>query len=61
LEYVGLNRKRILRLVLNGVKMWAGFKWLRIGPLVGSCEYGNENKGSIKGGEFLCLLKDTVS
>jgi hypothetical protein len=24
-----------------------------LGPVVGSCEYGNEISGSIKGGEFL--------
>lgn len=29
--------------IKQGVSMWAGFKWLRIWSLVGSCEYGNEN------------------
>jgi len=36
-----------------GVKMWAGSMWLRIGPMAGCCEHGNEPSGSIKGGEFL--------
>jgi hypothetical protein len=28
------------------------------GPVAGSCEYGNEPSGSIKGGEFLDWLSD---
>jgi hypothetical protein len=33
--------------------MLTGFIWLRIGTVVGSCEHGNEDSGSIKCGEFL--------
>jgi hypothetical protein len=28
------------------------------GPVVGSCEHGNEPSGTIKGGEFLHSVKD---
>jgi hypothetical protein len=37
----------------QGGKAWTGFIWLRIGPVAGSCEHGNETSGSIKCGEFL--------
>jgi hypothetical protein len=30
-----------------------GFMWLRIGPVVGSCENSNGHSGSIKGEEAL--------
>jgi hypothetical protein len=33
--------------------LWTGFNWLRLGPVAGSCEHGNEPSGSIKGGAFL--------
>jgi hypothetical protein len=32
--------------------MWAGFIWLRMGPVADSCEHTNEYSGSIKYGEF---------
>jgi hypothetical protein len=32
---------------------WTGLSWLRIGTVAGSCECGNEPRGSIKCGEFL--------
>jgi hypothetical protein len=35
-----------------GGRMWIGFILLKTGPVVGSCEYGNETSGSIKGREF---------
>jgi hypothetical protein len=37
----------------QGVKMWIGLIWLRIGPVVIFCEHGNNTSSSIKGGEFL--------
>jgi hypothetical protein len=33
--------------------VWTGLIWLQIGPVVGSCEYGNEPSGYMKGIEFL--------
>jgi hypothetical protein len=32
---------------------WTGLIWLRIGPIVGSCEHGNESSGFIKCWEIL--------
>jgi hypothetical protein len=32
---------------------WIGLIWLRIGPVKGSCEHGNEPTGSIKCWEVL--------
>jgi hypothetical protein len=44
------ERKRSFeKIILN----WRGFNWLRMGPVLDSCEYGNESSGSIKGEEFL--------
>jgi len=37
--------------------LWNGFTWLRIGPVAGSCEHGNETLGSKKG-EFRDYLSD---
>jgi hypothetical protein len=37
----------------QGLGMWIGFIWLRIGTGGGSCEQGNEPLGSIKCREFL--------
>jgi len=34
-------------------KVITGFIWLRMGPVMGSCEHGNEHSGSIKGRECL--------
>jgi hypothetical protein len=42
-----VNGKIILEWMLG-----IGFIWLRMGPVAGSCEHGNEHLGSIKGGEF---------
>jgi hypothetical protein len=33
--------------------VWTGLSWLRIGPVEGSCEHGNEPSGSIKCWEVL--------
>jgi hypothetical protein len=33
--------------------VWTGSIWLRIGPVEGSCEHGNEPSGSIKCWEVL--------
>jgi len=30
---------------------WSGFSCLRIGPMVGYCEYGQETSGYIEGGK----------
>jgi len=38
--------------------VWTGCIWLRYGPLAGFCENGNELSASIKGEEFLELLKE---
>jgi hypothetical protein len=35
------------------VKLWARFSWLRVDPLVGSCEHDDENLSSVKVGNFL--------
>lgn len=48
--------KRILK--EQGVKMWAGLKWLRMGPSGGIFEHGHETQGSLKGEEFLDPLSD---
>jgi hypothetical protein len=47
--------------------VWTGFIWLRIGPVEGSCEYGNEPSGSMKCWEIFewlhnwhLLKKDSV-
>jgi hypothetical protein len=45
---LGVDRRIILEL-----KVWTGCICAREGPVVGSCEHGNELLGSIKGGEFL--------
>jgi hypothetical protein len=37
----------------EGVRVWTGFTWLRIGTGGGSCEHGDEPSGSRKCGEFL--------
>ena len=36
-----------------GCGLWAGSLWLRIGQVVGACEFGNEPWGSIKFGDLL--------
>jgi hypothetical protein len=38
------------------MKAWTTFVWLRIGPIAGICEHGNETSGFIKGGELLDQL-----
>jgi hypothetical protein len=40
------------------VMVWTGFIWLRTGSSDGSCGHGNESSDKIKGGEFLCYLRD---
>jgi hypothetical protein len=57
-EDLGVDRRMILEWTLEKQvgKVWIGFLWLRMGPVAGSCEHGNEPSGSIKGGEFLDLI-----
>jgi hypothetical protein len=43
---IDLKRNRVGRCGLNSSQSG-------LGPMVGSCEYGNEKVGSIKGGKFL--------
>jgi hypothetical protein len=40
-------------LVKQGGKMCTACVWLRMGPVTGCCDYGNEPSGSIKGVVFL--------
>jgi hypothetical protein len=52
---------RILKWAIeNGMKMWTGFVWLRIGTMAGTCEHGNEPMGSIKDGEFIDYQLPTI-
>jgi hypothetical protein len=46
---------RMLKWILGkqGLGVWIGFIWLGKGPVVGSCEYGNQCSGSIKFREFI--------
>jgi hypothetical protein len=46
---VGTDGRIQLKLILkeNDVMMWIELIWLRIGPMTGSCESGNEISGSI--------------
>jgi hypothetical protein len=51
-----------------GVRVRNGLNWLRIGPLVGSCEHSNESMGCIKGRKFLdqpsdfeIIMKDSAA
>jgi len=37
---------------------WEVVDWIRLGPVVGFCEHGNEPSDSIKGGEFLDYMSD---
>jgi len=50
-ENTGIDGKIILEWILGkqGVKVWTGFVWLRIGT---SGKHGNEPSVSIKRGEF---------
>jgi hypothetical protein len=53
-EELGLDGRIILKWIHNlGGKLSAGLFWLRMGPGAASCNYGNENLGSIKRLEFL--------
>jgi hypothetical protein len=38
--------------------VWIGLMWLRIGPVEGSCEHGNEPSVSMKCWKILELLND---
>jgi hypothetical protein len=51
----GEDGRIILRLIFRKwyVGAWARSSWLRIGKVVGTCEFCNERSGSIKCGEFL--------
>jgi len=35
------------------VRVWTGFNWLRVGPVVGFCENGDEPLGCQQAGNFL--------
>jgi hypothetical protein len=54
-EYLGADGKITLECILGiqGENMWTECIRLRIGPVTGSHEHGNETSGSITGGEFL--------
>lgn len=40
-----------------GVKIFTGFKWLRMGPVVGSCKHSSEPSDSVKGSNCsLCTV-----
>jgi hypothetical protein len=39
---------------------WSGFSWLRIGPVAGSCEYGDEPSGSSSIERSLLVLETLV-
>lgn len=43
--------KRILK--KNGVRVWAGYIWLREGPTEGSLEHGNDSSGPVPCKELL--------
>jgi hypothetical protein len=53
LRRLGRRWEDIIKLGLRevGFEVWIGFKWLRIGTVVGSCEHCTEHSGYIKGGE----------
>jgi hypothetical protein len=55
LEYLGVDRRIILKWILEGWsrRVLTEFMWMRIGAVEGSCEQGNELSGSIKLGNFL--------
>jgi hypothetical protein len=38
--------------------MWIRLMWLRQGPMVGSCENGNDISDATKGTEFLAQLRN---
>jgi hypothetical protein len=52
LEDLSIDGRIILELILGkyGRKVWTRCIWLRIGPVVGSCEPSNEHLVSIKCG-----------
>jgi hypothetical protein len=54
-EDLGVGGRIILEWVFReiGRNLWTVYIWLRIGPVAGSCEYGNEPSSSIKAGKFL--------
>jgi hypothetical protein len=53
LEDLGVNGRIILKCVIKKLVVCGLEQWLGIGPVMGSCEHGNEPSGFIKGGEFL--------
>jgi hypothetical protein len=40
------GRIRLKRILVRLAGVWIAFNWLRIGPVAGSCEQGNEYSGS---------------
>jgi hypothetical protein len=51
--------KILFELILKklGKRVWSGFTWLRVGPVVDCCEYGIEPSGFIKSRDCFELLK----
>jgi hypothetical protein len=43
-----------------GMSVWIGLNWLKIDPLMGFCEHGNELAGSINT-EYLSLIRVVTS
>jgi hypothetical protein len=54
LRDLGVDERILLKCKLEkyGVKVWAGFSWLRIGPVDSYCAYIDKSSCSIKFGEF---------
>jgi hypothetical protein len=62
-KYINVQGGIILEFVLGklGGNVWTIFLYSSgsgQGPVAGSCEQGNENSGSVMGGEFLDQLSD---
>jgi hypothetical protein len=55
LEYLGVDRRKILKEIFNkwDGTAWTGLVWLRIRTIGGTCECGNERPSYITCGEFL--------
>jgi hypothetical protein len=58
LEELGIDRMKILKRHYRNRFGWSGLNSYGSSekPVAGSCEYGNEPSGSIKGGKFLDYL-----
>jgi hypothetical protein len=52
------DEKNIKKDLRQDVVVQTGLIWLRIGPVEGSCEHGNEPSGSVKFSEIVECLSD---